>query len=266
VPADRPERFSKALASGADAVIVDLEDAVSHERKEAARQFVREWLSIEHPVHLRVNGSDTTWFKADLELCRHPGVVAIVLPKAQEVEEMKILRVIGVGKPILPMIESARGFANMNALATQPSVERLIFGTYDFRLDLGIEGDGEELLYFRSQLVLGSKLACLQTPVDGVTTEINDASRVRNDSMTARRLGFGGKLCIHPSQLAIVNECFGPSAADIAWAERVMEASGAAAGGAIALDGKMIDRPIMLKAEAILRARRGQRSSISNPT
>lgn len=259
VPADRPERFFKAVASGADAVIVDLEDAVSHERKVAARQSVAEWLSAGHPIYLRVNGSDTNWFQADLELCHHPGVLAIVLPKTQEAEELKILREIGGGKPLLPMIESAHGFANLNALAAQPGVDRLIFGTYDFKLDLGIEGDGVELLYFQSQLVLISKLAGLQSPVDGVTTEISDASRVRSDSMAARRQGFGGKLCIHPNQVAVVNECFGPSAEDIAWAERVMEASRAAAGGVIALDGKMIDRPIMLKAEAILRAsRRGQ--------
>ena len=82
VPADRPDRFSKALDSGADAVIVDLEDAVSHEQKEAARRNVAEWLSIEHPVHLRVNGSDTSWFQADLELCGHPGVLVVVgLPR-----------------------------------------------------------------------------------------------------------------------------------------------------------------------------------------
>jgi citrate lyase subunit beta/citryl-CoA lyase len=243
-------------------VIVDLEDAVSRERKEAARQSVAEWLSVEHPIHLRVNSSDTSWFQADLELCRHPGVLAIVLPKTQEAEELKILREIGKGKPLLPMIESARGFANINLLAAQTGVERLIFGTYDFRFDLGIEGDGEELLYFRSQLVLTSKLAGLQAPVDGVTTEIKDAFRVRSDSMAARRLGFRAKLCIHPNQVAVVNECFAPSAEDIAWAERVMEASRAAAGGAIALDGKMIDRPIMLKAEAILLAsRRGQKRS-----
>lgn len=259
VPADRPDRVSKALAAGAGAVIVDLEDAVSHERKEFARQSAVEWLSIEHPVYLRVNGSDTRWFQADLELCRHPGVLAVVLPKTQEAEELKILREVARGKPLLPMIESARGFANMNSLAAQPSVERLIFGTYDFRLDLGIEGDGEELLYFRSQFVLTSKLAGLQAPVDGVTAEFKDAARLRSDSVAARRLGFGGKLCIHPNQIAVVNECFGPSAEDIAWAERVMEASRSAADGATGLDGKMIDRPIMLKAEAILRAsRRGQ--------
>lgn len=262
VPADRPERFSKALASAADAVILDLEDAVSPQHKEAARQSVAEWLSIGHPVHLRVNGSDTSWFQADLELCRHPGVLAIVLPKSQEVEELKILRERGGGKPLLPMIESARGFANMNMLAAQPGVARLIFGSYDFRLDLGIEGDGEELLYFRSQLVLTSKLAGLPAPVDGVTIDIKDASRARSDSLAARRLGFGGKLCIHPNQLAAVNECFAPGEEEIAWAERVVEASRVAAGGAIALDGKMIDRPILLKAEAILRAsrRRQERS------
>jgi len=253
VPADRPERFSRALASRADAVIVDLEDAVSQDRKETARQSLADWLSIEHPVHLRVNGSDTSWFQADMELCRHPGVLAIVLPKAEEADELKILREVGGGKPLLPMIESARGFANMNVLAAQPGVERLIFGTYDFRFDLGIEGDCEELLYFRSQFVLTSKLAGIQAPVDGVTTEFKDASRVRSDSISARRLGFGGKLSIHPNQVAVVNECFGPSNEDIAWAERVMAATRAAARGAIALDGKMIDRPIMLKAEAILR-------------
>ena len=262
VPGDRPERFSKALSSGADAVIVDLEDAVSRERKGAARQSVAGWLSIEQPVHLRVNASDSRWFQADLELCRHPGVLAIVLPKAQKIEELGILREAGRGKPLLPMIESARGFANINALATQPGVRRLIFGSYDFKFDLGIEGDGEELLYFRSQLVLTSKLAGLQAPVDGVTTEIKDPSRVRSDSIAARKLGFGGKLCIHPNQIAAVNGCFAPSAGDTAWAERVRKASRAVSGGAVALDGKMIDRPIMLKAEAILRAsRRGPKRS-----
>ncbi|MGC9158498.1 MAG: HpcH/HpaI aldolase/citrate lyase family protein [Terracidiphilus sp.] len=256
VPGDRPERYPKALASGADAVILDLEDAVSPARKAVAREYAAEWLSSGTPVYLRVNGPETEWFRDDLELCRMPGVLGIVLPKAQDPSELEPLYESGQGRPLLAMIESARGFAQAQTIVREPGVRRLIFGTYDFRFDLGLEGDGEELLYFRSHLVLVSRLAGLPPPVDGVTTEIKDTARVRSDARASRRLGFGAKLCIHPNQIAVVNESFGPSAEEVAWAERVMEAWHGVAGGAVALDGKMVDRPIALKAEAILRASR----------
>jgi citrate lyase subunit beta/citryl-CoA lyase len=107
-------------------------------------------------------------------------------------------------------------------------------------------------LYFRSRIVLDSRLAGIQPPVDGVTTDINSTERVRADTLRARRLGFGGKMCIHPKQVPVVNEGFTPSAEEEAWARRVVEASSEARGAAISVDGKMVDRPVLARAEIIL--------------
>ncbi|HEY0336466.1 MAG TPA: aldolase/citrate lyase family protein, partial [Burkholderiales bacterium] len=134
-----------------------------------------------------------------------------------------------------------------------PGVQRLVFGSIDFQLDLGITGEREELLYFRSGVVIASKLAQLQPPVDGVTVDIDDVARVREDTLYAKRLGFGGKLCIHPKQIAPVNDCFYPNADEVAWAQRVVDAAGAAEGGAVQVDGKMVDTPVLIKAQEILR-------------
>ncbi len=137
-----------------------------------------------------------------------------------------------------------------------------MFGSIDFQLDLGITGEGEELLCFRSGLVLASKLGGIQPPVDGVTVEIDDAQRVRDDAVRAKRLGFGGNLCIHPRQVAPVNECYYPNANEIAWAKRIVEAAAAANGAAVAVDGKMVDRPVILKAEEILRESNRARAGV----
>jgi Citrate lyase beta subunit len=121
-----------------------------------------------------------------------------------------------------------------------------------FRGSLGISGENEELLYFRSQLVLVSRLAGLQAPVDGVSAALDDPGQIRADTLRGRRLGFGAKLCIHPRQVAHVNECFRPSREEVAWARRVMEAASAAKGAAAAVDGRMVDRPVILKAQELL--------------
>jgi citrate lyase subunit beta/citryl-CoA lyase len=176
-----------------------------------------------------------------------PGVAGIVLPKAERTEHIE-----RIGKPVLPIIETARGFWNVSALAHTPNVERLMFGSIDFQLDLGINGEGEELLYFRSQLVLVSRIAGLPAPVDGVTTIFDTPDAVRAATQRARRLGFGGKLCIHPKQVDIVNECFGPTPEEKAWAKRVVQAAAAAGGAAISLDGEMIDRPVLARALELL--------------
>jgi len=129
------------------------------------------------------------------------------------------------------------------------------YGVYPcfFPADLGISGEGDELLCFRSGLVLASKLAGIQPPVDGVTVEINDAERVREDALRGKRIGFGGKLCIHPKQVAPVNACYYPTDEEIAWARRILDAAEKASGAAVAVDGKMVDRPVILKAEQIIR-------------
>jgi len=261
VPANRPERITKAQQAGADAVIVDLEDAVAPTDKATAREALARHLSPSEPVLVRINAADTLWFADDLKLCEAPGVSGVLLPKAEEPQALaEVARVIGAGKCIVPIIETARGFDQARALATSGHAERLAFGSIDFQVDLGIEGEGEELLFFRSQLVLVSRLANLLPPIDGVTVEIDNADTLRTETRRGRRLGFGAKLCIHPKQVSVVNACFAPTTEEIAWAERVLAAASASKGSAVAVDGKMVDVPVIRKAEGILRR------SVSAPT
>lgn len=128
-------------------------------------------------------------------------------------------------KPLLPMIESALGFSQLEAIAAHSCVSRLIFGTYDFRADLGLGSDPEDLLYFSSRLVLASRAAGISAPVDGVTADVvHDAGWVAK-ARRSRSLGFGGKLCIHPRQVAAINEGFAPNEDEIRWATRILEGS-----------------------------------------
>lgn len=256
VPGNRPERFAKACASGADMVIIDLEDAVAPIDKDSARNALSAWLSDERQVLIRVNSVDTTWFKHDLALCTLPGVAGVILPKAERVEDIDTLKRAGV-TTIIPLIETATGFQNVHALASSAGVQRLMFGSIDFQLDLGISGERDALLYFRSQLVLVSRLTGILSPVDGVTTAIDDEAVLTDDTRYAKALGFGAKLCIHPRQVGIVNTCFTPSAAEIEWAERVLSTVSHQT-GAVSVDGTMVDKPVIIKAQRILqRAGRG---------
>lgn len=250
VPGDRPERFAKALASGADAVILDLEDAVAPDRKAAARQQVAQWLSPQAPVVLRINAPGTPWFDDDALLAQHPGVAALMLPKAEEAQHIEWF---GPGTPVIPLIETAAGFANVRALARASGVQRLAFGAIDFQLDLGLQAGYADLLHFRSEIVLASRLAGVLAPIDSPTVAFDDVAEVERDAQCARRLGFGAKLCIHPRQVEVVNRSFNPSDAEIDWARRVLEVAAASAGAAVAVDGKMIDKPVLLRARAILR-------------
>ena len=253
VPGNRPERFGKALASGADQVIIDLEDAVAPADKLVARDAVRASLDPEFPAAVRINSADSEWFEHDLSLCSLPGVAAVVLPKAASVAD--VARVRAAGAPmVLALIESAEGLANARALAAADGVSRLMFGSIDFSVDLGIEGDERELDAFRSELVLASRLAGIAPPVDGVTTAIDDAEVLRRDTLRGKRFGFGGQLCIHPKQLAIVHAAFLPSNDEVHWAMRVLDAARQAGGDAVAVDGKMVDKPVMMRAERILQA------------
>jgi citrate lyase subunit beta/citryl-CoA lyase len=250
VPGNRPERFAKALASGADAVILDLEDAVPPDQKDAARAAVAGWLDASRSVVLRINAVDTPWFADDRALCRRAGVAAVMLAKTERAQD---IAAIGAFASIVPLIESAAGFDHLRAIASAPGVQRLAFGAIDFQLDMAMQADFDDLVFFRSQLVLASRLASLAPPIDSPSTAIDDASSVESEAQRARRLGFGAKLCIHPKQVAPVNRSFSPSAADRAWARRVIEAAAASGGAAVALDGRMIDKPVILRAQTILR-------------
>lgn len=253
VPATRPERIAKAQASGAGAVIVDLEDAVAPQDKAQARDALARQRTNGRGLLVRINAAETEWFDDDLRLCAALGVDGIVLPKAERAEQIRqAAGRLASGAIVVPIIESARGYAALSALCAEPQVPRVAFGSIDFQLDLGIEGEDEQLAYFRSGIVLASRLAGRQPPVDGVTVEIDDIERLRADALRGKRMGFGAKLCIHPRQVAPVNACFAPNADEIAWARRIVDAAAAAGNAAVAVDGKMVDRPVILKAERIL--------------
>jgi citrate lyase subunit beta/citryl-CoA lyase len=253
VPGNRPDRFEKARRSGADAVILDLEDAVQSTQKDQAREAVAAWLSLEHDAYVRINGMGTPWFERDLEVVGMPGVLGVVLPKTEQPEQIaQVAACLTDQTRVLPLIETAYGVWNVLALAQAPRVERLAFGSIDFQLGMGISGGHEELLYARSRLVLASHVAGILPPLDGVTATLGDLARLRSDVEHARRLGFGGKLCLHPKQLEPVRRGFEPTASEIAWARRVLEAAEAADVGALQLDGQMVDRPVIVRARAIL--------------
>ena len=253
VPGNRPDRFAKAAASGVDVVVIDLEDAVPPTEKKVARAALSEWLSTSStPVTVRVNDVNSEWFRDDIAVCRAPSVSAVMLPKTERIDDIFLCEFAGKPTDILPMIETAQGFRNVIAIAQHRLINRLVFGNVDFQLDLGIEGDDEQLLYFRSQIVFASRIGNLLPPVDGVSTTLDDAEQITHDTLRAKRLGFGAKLCIHPRQVAAVNAAFVPSEKDVEWARRVVEGAAASHGAAVAVDGRMVDRPVILKAQEIL--------------
>jgi len=263
VPADRPERHARALASGAGAVIVDLEDAVAPEHKAAARQqLARSHAALSAGecgrLFVRVNTCGTAWHEEDrafvAQLSRQ-GLAGVVLPKAERAEDLAALaEAIGPQGMLVPLIESAAGLAALDALACAPQVLRLAFGHLDFQADLGLacEADEAELVPVRLALVLASRRAGLAAPIDGVTPDWRDVERLQHDTARARRGGFGAKLCIHPEQVAPVHAALGPSTAQVAWAHRVNDAMQSAGGGVICLDGRMVDAPVLRLAQRLL--------------
>ncbi|MEY4751507.1 MAG: hypothetical protein RIQ60_3721 [Pseudomonadota bacterium] len=271
VPATRPERFDKALASGAHAVIIDLEDAVAPTDKDSARTAVAAWLQSRPPaatvpapapapaLMLRINAADTAWFTRDLALVADARLAAIMLPKADSAGTITALRSAGA-RAVLPLIESLAGLDALDEIAQAPGVLRLAFGSIDIQVDLGLRDALEdELLPLRLAILMASRRAGLAAPLDGVTTAIDDEARLAVDVARARRLGYGGKLCIHPKQVAPVNRLFAPSEAEVVWARRIVEAIHNSGGAAVAVDGKMVDKPVLLRAQAIL-AEAGQAS------
>ncbi len=254
VPGDRAERFDKARASGADMVVIDLEDAVLPERKTAARDIVHDALSglVEPRFHVRVNSLDTAWHADDIAaLAKLPGIAGLMLPKAERASDLAAMHAAAAGKPLHALVETVAGVLNLADLVTAPGLARLSFGTVDFQVDAGIDGDGAEIDHVRTQIVLHSRGAGLAAPVDGVSTNLTDDEGLARDARHSRRFGFGGKLCVHPRQVAVVNAAFLPSDAEVEWAKRVLFAIDGAF-GAVAVDGKLIDKPVVDRARRLV--------------
>jgi len=262
VPGHRPERFAKALACGADAVIIDLEDAVPLDAKDAARTALAQaWPDFDAAQRarllVRVNPFGTPWHQADLAAVANlTGLGAVMLPKAETPQHIAHAAQTS-GLPVLPLIESAEGLGQMDLMARTPGVLRLVLGHIDLQADLGLScgPDEAELAPVRLALVVASRRAGLPSPVDGVTTATTDAQVLAQDAQRSRRFGMGAKLCIHPAQVGGVHQALAPTEAECDWARRVLAAEVAAGGGAFSVDGKMVDPPVLLLARQILQTR-----------
>jgi citrate lyase subunit beta / citryl-CoA lyase len=256
VPGNRPDRFGKALASGADAVVLDLEDAVAPQDKAAAREAIAAWCQMARPeterIVVRINDESTEWFEDDLDLVHAAGLHAAMLPKAELVSQVaRVVSALPDAGIVIPIIESARGLLNVDAIAAAQGVQRLAFGTLDYAADLDLSGDGRGLLYPACRMALASRAAGLSSPVAGVTPDLGNEDILLADLAFARACGFGAKLCIHPNQVGAIHRALAPTAAELDWARRVVSASEKET-GAFQIDGKMVDRPVILKAKAIL--------------
>lgn len=266
VPATRPERIAKALASGAGAVVVDLEDAVAPDDKAAARVSLLAALQALEPAQrarllVRTNAAGTPWHADDVKAvaaCVAHGLAGAMVAKAESAGVLQaVARALGPQGLLVPLVESNAGLDALDTLARAPQVVRLAFGHLDFQVDLGMEcgPDEAELLPVRLALVRASRRAGLAAPVDGVTTATDDLPRLQQDTARSRRMGFGGKLCIHPAQVAPVQAAFAPGPDELAWATRVLEAAPAHGGAVFRLDGRMVDAPVLaLAARLVARA------------
>lgn len=290
VPGDRPERMPKAAASGADAVVLDLEDAVAEPAKAGARTAVARGLEAawavdaigggstthstapDRPVWVvRINAETSAHFETDLawlaalERSRPPppaasaSAWAVMLPQAERADTLARVRQACPSADLLPLVESARGVAAAAALAAAPGVQRLVFGTLDYALDLGLEGEAADTLGLdmpAALLAIASRAVGIAAPVAGVTVVLDDPTRLLADFARMRALGFAAKLCIHPRQVAHVHAALRPPEAELAWARRVLDlvdqADPRAPVGALQLDGRMVDRPVIERARQLL--------------
>ncbi len=264
VPGNRPERFAKAISSGADAVILDLEDSVPVADKTLAREAItREWPRMQGckvPLVVRINAITSNEAETDLAwLSRLPGVAAVMIPKAESADCMARLRLRLGPVMLLPLIESAAGYQAVNEIASVPGVLRLAVGHIDFMADTGIQCDDaeSELIPLRFAVTVATRLHQLSSAIDGVTVQVGDVNKLRSDTSRAVRLGFGAKLCIHPRQIDPVHAALMPSEEAVSWAQRVIAADAASGGAAVLVDGNMIDLPLVIQARSLLmRAKR----------
>lgn len=259
VPGDRPQLFAKAAASAADIVIVDLEDAVEPAAKSHALTEVLAALTPAStppvPAVVRVNAVRTSHYEAEIagliavtRFANH-GLLGIMVPKAESAEEIRTIREqLSPGLALIPLVESAAGLCNALDIARVPGVTRLAFGAEDYALD--VNATSKRLMdHARSHLVVASRSAGIAPPLDSPSTEIQDLAAVFKAGKSARAFGFGGKLCIHPTQISPVHAAFTPRREEIDWAQAVMSAKA----GASQVNGQMIDRPLFERAKRVLR-------------
>ena len=270
-PGNHPRRVEKCLTLGADAVILDLEDAVANAEKPSTRATVVEALRGPRRCqgYVRVNSLGTQWAHGDFMAVASAGVDGIVLPKVETASDLKtaewllqsLERERGLpegGIDLIPIIETALGFSNIASIARAGTrVRRMAFGAGDFTLDIGLtwSADETELLPYRTAFVVESRAAGLEPPIDTVWVALKDVDGFGRSVQRAKDLGFQGKMCIHPDQVPVVNDCFRPTEAELAHASRVIDAFADAERkglAAIQVDGQFVDYPIVYRAQRVI--------------
>lgn len=268
-PGNRPAIMAKAVSSKAQAIILDLEDAVPYTEKSLARDTVVDQISrleTDKPVYVRTNALDTPFALEDLRAVAGLPITGIVLPKSDDAEAVRLAAwVLAQTRPaglaqitIVPLIETAKGLANVREIAqASEQIQCLAFGAGDFTLDMNLQWsrDETELLGARLEIVLASRLGNLAAPVDAVWVEIGDESGMAQSALRSRFHGFQGKMCIHPRQVDAVLAAFLPDAEEVVRALRIISAFDEAGGGigaAIQVDGKMVDYPIFAAARQLI--------------
>jgi citrate lyase subunit beta/citryl-CoA lyase len=250
-PGHNPKLVAKVFGSGADAVMLDLEDAVPPQHKATARTMVAAALA-KHPAWVRVNPAQTAECASDLAAV---GDLAfgIRIPKTESAEDVAWVAERAPGKPLICAIETAVGVLAAAEIAAVPGVRHLAMGGVDLQRDLGAGNGNLHTLYVRSHLVVVSRAAGLQPPIDSVYPRLDDETGLREQAEFAHSLGFFGKSAIHPRQLPVLHEVFTPSQDEIRWARHVVIAFDAAGGDALRLpDGEFVDLPVAQRARRLL--------------
>lgn len=258
VPADRPDRFAKACAAGTDSVIIDLEDAVPAHHKVAARRIPQGALPEDRNtrLYLRVNGAATSWYGDDVAFARTAGFDGVVLPKTESAAQIDALRAaLTPNHTIIALVETVAGLAAIAEIAR--AADRIAFGSIDFAHDMGCAHTQTALLPIRSAIVMAARLADKPAPIDGVTTATKNPAMTEGDAAHGHDLGFGGKLLIHPNQIAPARAAFRPTSDETVWAQRVIDAS--KGGITTTVDGAMVDAPVVGRANRILERERAMR-------
>jgi citrate lyase subunit beta / citryl-CoA lyase len=268
VPGNSNKKIQKALNANTDAIIIDLEDAVTVEEKENARHIVSSILNsevintIKLKVYVRINSFKTPWFFDDIKMVKELRQVdGIMIPKCDDrVSVTHTAEMLGKDMEIIPLIESAAGVMNVDqVLSSHRFVRKVAFGSVDFALDIGTgwSEEGLERTYAMSKIVLTSRALGADSPIDAVFPVIDNKEKFIKDAQIGKQAGFYGKMVIHPNQIEWVKEVYTPHVKQIEWSNKVVniyESSPNA--GAIDLDGKLIDRPVYLLAKRILAASR----------
>ena len=252
-PGDRAERFDKGWAASAGQLILDLEDAVTPERKATAREAVAAWVhGSGHRPLVRLNATDSPFFTQDCTALGTLAVAGLIVPKVNYAADLDAVRAVWPATALFPLIESAQGLESAAEIARAPNVCQLLLGGLDLHADCGIQCPHPALLeHARLRLVLASRLGDLAAPVDSPNPAVRELEQVSTDAQAAARLGFAGKLCIHPAQLGAVNAAFRPTEDQLTWAREVLAAAESGA-GALQLRGQMVDAPVVASARAIL--------------